>query len=63
MARLVEPGNMVECMTCGERVKFQARLRHMQVICNVYCDNRWARVEHFHAGCYDTAGQPYGPAA
>jgi hypothetical protein len=61
--RLIEPGSSVDCATCGERVKFQARLRLQQVICNVYLDNVWARVEHFHADCYEQAGRPYGEAA
>jgi len=65
VARIIEPGSMVDCSHCGERVKFQARIRLQQVICNVYSmDGVWERVEHFHAECYDTAGQPYGdPAA
>ncbi len=62
VTRIVEPGNMVECIHCGDRIKFQARLRHMQVICNVYHDNRWDRVEHFHAPCYEAAGDPHGPS-
>ena len=47
--REVEPGSTVECTHCGERVKFQAKMRHKQVICNVYVGRRWDRVEHFHA--------------
>lgn len=58
--RDVEPGSTVECVHCGERVKFQARMRHKQVICNVYIAKRWDRVEHFHAPCYGEAGSPYG---
>jgi hypothetical protein len=62
--RLIEPGSSVDCAHCGQRVKFQARLRLQQVICNVYLKNAWDRVEHFHAECYDEAGTPYGePAA
>jgi hypothetical protein len=58
--RLIEPGSMVDCSHCGSRVKFQARVRFMQVICNVYTDGKWHRVEHFHQACYDEAGQPFG---
>lgn len=58
--RSVEAGNYVDCARCGERVKFQAKLRKQQVICNVYIDGRWDRVEHYHAECYDDAGQPHG---
>ena len=63
MLRLIEPGSQVDCARCGQRVKFQARLRLQQVICNVYLKNAWDRVEHFHAECYDEAGSPYGEPA
>jgi hypothetical protein len=33
-----------------------------QVICNVYVDGVWDRVEHFHDVCYADAGRPYGEA-
>jgi hypothetical protein len=58
--RSVEAGNYVDCARCGDRVKFQAKLRKQQVICNVYIDGRWDRVEHYHAECYNEAGQPHG---
>jgi hypothetical protein len=58
--RDVEPGSTVECVLCGERVKFQAKVRHKQVICNVYERGTWKRVEHFHSGCYEVAGEPHG---
>ena len=58
--RDVEAGSTVDCALCGERVKFQAKMRNRQVICNVYEDGRWNRVEHFHADCYDAAGLPHG---
>ena len=58
--RDVEPGSTVECAQCGERVKFQAKMRHKQVICNVYVAGKWDRVEHFHSECYETAGEPFG---
>ena len=60
VSRLVEPGCSVYCSLCDERVKFQARMRNRQVICNVYVDGRWDRVEHFHADCYDKAEHPFG---
>ena len=40
MLRDVEPGSTVDCTLCGERVKFQAKIRHKQVICNVYEEGR-----------------------
>jgi hypothetical protein len=61
VTRLVEPGSQVDCMHCDERVKFQAKLRHQQVICNVYVKNKWDRVEHFHSECYIEAKEPFGP--
>lgn len=60
VTRLVEPGSQVDCMHCDERVKFQAKMRHQQVICNVYEKSKWIRVEHFHADCYKLAKQPFG---
>ena len=61
--RRVEAGSMSLCAHCDEQVKFAAKLNRQQVIANVYVDAKWARVEHFHAECYDLAGEPYGPAA
>jgi hypothetical protein len=58
--RLVAPGSTVACASCDERVKFQARVRLSQVICNVYVDGAWDRVEHFHPACYASAGNPHG---
>lgn len=63
VARPIEPGSMVDCARCGERVKFRAKERALQVICNVYVGGRWNRVEHYHAECYETAGAPHGFAA
>lgn len=58
--RDVEAGSVVDCAHCGERVKFQAKVRNRQVIANVYVRGTWDRVEHFHAECYDLADKPYG---
>jgi hypothetical protein len=60
VGRSIEPGNDADCAHCGEIVKFVARAQGRQVIANVYVEERWNRVEHFHAACYDDAGQPYG---
>ena len=60
VTRLVNPGSQVDCMHCDERIKFQAKMRHQEVICNVYEKSKWLRVEHFHSDCYDKAGQPFG---
>jgi hypothetical protein len=62
VVRLVEAGSLVDCAHCGERVKFQAKLRKEQVICNIYVDGRWNRVEHYHDHCYEEAGAPFGAA-
>ena len=61
--RPVEAGSWVKCASCGMPVKFTAKVRLTQVIANVYIDGTWDRVEHYHAGCYEQAGQPYGSAA
>ena len=60
VVRLIEAGSEVECPTCGQRVKFQAKVKGLQVICNVYVKGRWNRVEHYHEQCYHDAGNPYG---
>ncbi|MEZ5377774.1 MAG: hypothetical protein R2733_14810 [Acidimicrobiales bacterium] len=62
VVRLIEAGSMVDCAYCEKQLKFRARQRDLQVICNVYEDGRWDRVEHFHAECYAEAGEPHGDA-
>ena len=61
--RTIEPGSSVTCRECGEPVKFRAKVRLQQVICNVYVKGVWDRVEHYHADCYESAGRPHGEAA
>lgn len=63
VVRPIEAGNSAECVRCGERVKFQAKIKAQQVICNVYIRGRWDRVEHYHLACYGAAGEPHGHAA
>jgi len=58
--RDVEAGSTVDCAHCGERVKFQAKMRNRQVIANVYVKGVWDRVEHYHSECYEKAGKPHG---
>lgn len=60
--RLIEAGSMAECPLCGERVKFRARHRDQQVICNVYEGGVWKRVEQYHEHCYEEADKPHGEA-
>ncbi|MEI7888150.1 MAG: hypothetical protein WCJ04_12230 [Actinomycetes bacterium] len=60
--RDIEPGSIVECSLCEERIKFQAKIRPKQIICNVYEGSSWNRVEHYHTACYCEAGEPHGPA-
>ena len=62
VVRDVEAGSSVDCAHCGERVKFQAKVRNKRVICNIYVSGKWNRVEHFHQECYETAKRPYGEA-
>ncbi len=58
--RLIEAGSAAECPHCMERVKFRARHRDQLVICNVYEDGIWKRVEQYHLDCYADAETPYG---
>lgn len=60
--RYIEAGSSVSCAHCRGGVLFRARVRAQQVICNVYDEGRWLRVEHYHRDCYDEAGAPYGTA-
>ena len=58
--RPIDAGNYAECPHCLARMVFRARQREQQVICNVYKEAVWQKVEHYHPECYDNAGQPYG---
>jgi hypothetical protein len=62
--RLTPPGTDAECPGCGEIVKFVAKKKRNEVIANVYGRDgdlsAWDRVEHWHADCYEEAGQPHG---
>lgn len=58
--REVEPGSTIDCTHCGEQIRFHAKTRPKQVICNVYDGTRWDRVEHFHEACYHDAKAPHG---
>jgi hypothetical protein len=60
--RRIDPGNEALCQACGNAVKFAAKSKLQQVICNVYVDGRWNRVEHYHEACYVETGEPYGAA-
>lgn len=60
--RIVEAGTSASCAHCDAPVKFKARIKSKQVICNVYEGDRWVRVEHYHQDCYGHAGNPYGEA-
>ena len=62
VVRDVEAGSSVDCSHCGERVKFQAKVRNKQTNCNIYVSGKWNRVEHFHQECYELAGSPFGEA-
>ena len=61
--RTIEAGSSAICVSCDEQVKFKAKVKAQQVICNVYIDGRWNRVEHYHLECYTEAGAPYGEPA
>lgn len=58
--RTVDAGNSAYCAQCGELIKFRAKVRANQIICNVYVKNKWDRVEHYHEECYDEAKRPFG---
>lgn len=58
--RSIDAGSATICVTCDQQVKFSAKVKRQQVICNVYVGGRWDRVEHYHLECYEAAGQPHG---
>jgi len=58
--RSIDAGNSAYCAHCDELIKFRAKVRAQQVICNVYVKGKWDRVEHYHLECYDLAGTPFG---
>lgn len=58
--RPVPQGSTVMCAGCATMVKFAAKVRRHQIIANVYVDDRWNRVEHYHPECYASAGEPHG---
>lgn len=60
VTRLIEAGSMSDCTHCDDRVKFKAREKQWQIICNVYVSGQWDRVEHYHEACYGKAKSPYG---
>lgn len=60
VVRLIEPGNEASCTKCGEPLKWRARKRLTQIICNVYKGRRWNRVEYYHPKCYKALDEPYG---
>ncbi|MFT7600930.1 MAG: hypothetical protein ACI8TP_003878 [Acidimicrobiales bacterium] len=60
VVRLIEAGSMVDCRRCDKQVKFRARQRDQQVICNIYEKGAWKRVEHYHLECYGEVDSPYG---
>jgi hypothetical protein len=61
--RTIEAGSSAMCASCDEQVKFRAKTKAHQVICNVYVSGKWDRVEHYHLECYETSGKPYGEPA
>lgn len=59
----VRPGDRDDCAgECGEKVVFQAKVKPVRVLCNVYVDKVWDHTEAFHPNCYVDAGAPHGPA-
>lgn len=58
--RVVVPGTTGICPRCDLSVKYEAKKHNRQVICNVYEDGKWNRIEHYHDKCYEKAKMPYG---
>jgi hypothetical protein len=60
VVRTIDAGSSTICERCEQPVKFSAKVKRHQVICNVYVKGAWDRVEHFHLECYLEGGSPYG---
>jgi hypothetical protein len=63
--RKIDAGNDAKCKGCATRLTFSAwkpKSERQQVICNVYENGEWDRVEHWHVACYKEAGAPHGKA-
>jgi hypothetical protein len=60
VVRSIDAGSSAICVHCDQLVKFSAKVKRFQVICNVYASSRWNRVEHFHLECYQEAGSTHG---
>ncbi len=60
--REIQTGSFVLCAHCGKSITWQAKDRQPQIVCNVYVRKKWDHIEHFHAACYEAAGEPYGEA-
>jgi hypothetical protein len=58
--RTVDAGSSAMCAFCDQQVKFSAKVKRHQVICNVYIGAKWNRVEHYHYECYVEAGSQHG---
>lgn len=58
--RACEAGTTNECAGCGDTVKFVAIKKVRKIICNVYENGKWDRVEIWHPACYEEAGSPHG---
>lgn len=61
--RSIDAGCAATCAACLQHIKFSAKVKRQQVICNVYEKGKWARIEHFHQECYVEAGNPHGEAS
>ena len=60
VARSVEAGCIADCAECTTQIRYSAKLKPRQVIANVYENDKWQRVEHYHEECYLLANSPYG---
>ncbi len=63
VVRSIDAGSSAICVHCDQQVKFSAKVKRQQVICNVYQHGKWHRVEHYHLECYLEAGMPHGEVA
>lgn len=49
------------CEKCDKEILFDTTQRTYRVLCNVYVNDKWDRLECYHPECYEQTGFIHGP--
>lgn len=60
VTRKLQPGLGLDCDACSMPIKYSAKFPSNQIIANVYENNVWQKVVHYHEECYRQLAYPYG---